>query len=141
MPSTDIIYAITATCFAFLWISLWFVSSFSIGRMILILFAFDTVLTIEAGIVSNILLIAILHMITIPAFFALIYLDLMGQHRSEFTCFVCGVALAQGEAAETVRRIINGRRRTVLVHDQCVRLDTGERKAFPSRLFKKGIPE
>ena len=109
--------------------------------MILLLFAFDMALTIEAGVVSNIMLIALLHMITIPAFFALIYLDLMDQHRLEFTCFVCGVGLAQGEPAETVRRIINGRRRNALVHQHCVRLDNTERKAFRSRLFRKGIPE
>ncbi len=141
MISANIVYIVTSFCFALLWLFLWFESSFSISRMIFLLFAFDIALTIEAGVVANIMLIAMLHMITIPAFFALIYLDLMDQHRSEFTCFVCGVALAKSEPTETVNRILKGRRRSVLVHEHCVKLESTERKAFRSRLFRKGIPE
>ena len=109
--------------------------------MIVLLIFFDIVLTIEAGIVSNIALIALLHMVTIPAFFALIYLDVMAQHKSEFTCFICVVAAANDEPTEMVKRMVNGRRRSVLVHERCVTLQDSERKAFRSRLFKKGIPE
>lgn len=128
-------------CFAVAWLLFWFATDLSIAKMILLLFAFDMALTIEAGFDSNVTLIALLHVITIPAFFALIYADIMNQHRSEFTCFVCGVAVAQGEPTETVKRIIGGRRRSVLVHEHCVKLDSSERKAFRGRLFRKGIPE
>lgn len=109
--------------------------------MIILLFFFDIVLTIEAGVVSNLELIALLHMITIPAFFALIYLDVIAQHKSEFTCFVCGIVAAHDEPTEMVKRIVNGRRRNVLVHERCVKLQGSERKAFRSKIFKKGIPE
>ena len=109
--------------------------------MIILLFFFDVALTVEAGLFSNLELIALLHMITIPTFFALIYLDVMTQHTSEFTCFVCGSVVARDEPTEMVKRIVNGRRRNVLVHERCVKLQGSERKAFRSKLFKKGIPE
>ena len=62
-------------------------------------------LTIEAGINSNVLLIYLLHVITIPVFFGLIYIDLVEENRSKFSCFVCGRPIEQTESTETVKTI------------------------------------
>lgn len=141
MLMTDIIYVLTATCLAIVWLIIWFASSLSIGKMIVLLFVFDMALTIEAGIASNVELIALLHMITMPAFFSLIYLDVVGQHRSKFACFICGTDITHDEPNETVKGVINGRWGNVLVHENCVQLKDSERKAFHHKLFRKGIPE
>lgn len=140
MISLNIIYLLAALSFAILWLALWFASSLSIGRMIILLFILDVILTIGAGIDSNVILMAMLHVITIPAFFGLVYLDLIEQHKTEFICFVCGFPILQVEHSEKVRSIIKGRGKQVLVHTDCVRLDINERKLLRRPLFKRGIP-
>ncbi len=107
--------------------------------MIVLLFFFDLTLTIEAGINSNVLLIALLHVITIPVFFALIYIDLVEENKIKFSCFVCGKAIAESEAIHTLRRS-SGRQRTVLVHNACIDLQTRDRKGFSRGRFRSGIP-
>lgn len=141
MITADAIYVLTGACLAIAWLIIWFGSSLSIGKMIVVLFVFDMALTIEAGIASNVEFIALLHVMIMPAFFALIYLDIVGQHRSKFTCFVCGIDITQDEQSRTVKRMINGRWGKALAHESCLKLQNSERKAFRSILFRKGIPE
>ena len=63
--------------------------SLSLSRMVFFLFALDTVITIEAAFYADIILIALLHVITIPAFIVLIYADVVNQSNIEFKCFIC----------------------------------------------------
>jgi hypothetical protein len=138
-PST--IYSITAVSFILPWLVLWFSGTLSTGKMIVLLFIFDMVLTIEAGINSNVLLIALLHVITIPVFFGLIYFDILEEHKTKFSCFICGKPVGESESSETVKRLVSGRHRSVLVHAACIGLENKDRKAFSRRAFRKGIPE
>ncbi len=141
MTEANIVYLITTVAFAILWIFLWFESSISITKMTLSLFSFDMVMTAEAGLYSNILLIALLHVITLPAFFSLIYLDLIGQHKSTYSCFICGKGIYTSELTRTLSRTVNGRHRSVLAHAGCVYLESENRKAFARSRFRKGIPQ
>jgi hypothetical protein len=84
--------------------------------MVILLFAMDVVLTVEAALCSDIVLIAILHVFTIPALFILIYLDLVREHKSYFHCFVCGRLIESGEEIDTISRTIGGKQGNVLVH-------------------------
>jgi len=109
--------------------------------MVLLLFALDISLTVEAALYSDVILIALLHVVTIPAFFALIYFDLVKQHNSDFRCFVCGKLVQESEDIEIVKRFLNGSRRDVSVHSTCINLDRQQRKGFSKNAFRKGIPE
>ncbi len=138
-PTT--IYSITTVSFIIPWLVLWFSGTLSTGRMIILLFIYDMVLTIEAGINSNVLLIALFHVVTIPVFFGLIYFDIVEENKAKFSCFVCGKAIGETEVTETVKRSVNARHKNVLVHASCIDLQNKDRKSFPSRKFRAGIPE
>ncbi|MGH2639895.1 MAG: hypothetical protein ACRDF4_11560 [Rhabdochlamydiaceae bacterium] len=135
------LYAITTIAFAIPWPTLWYFNSLSTVKMVVLLFCFDIVLTIEAALYSDVILIAVLHVITVPAFFGLIYFDLMQEQKKTFRCFVCGKNIEEDEDVDTVRRSLEGRRKNVLVHSSCVNLGGNDRKAFSEKLFKKGIPK
>jgi hypothetical protein len=109
--------------------------------MVFFLFTLDIGLTIEAALYSDILLIALLHVVTIPAFFGLIYLDLVQQHKTKFRCFVCGKIVQETEELERVNRFVDGQRKEASVHSACIGLDRQQRKTFSKNSFKKGIPE
>ena len=109
--------------------------------MIVLLFIFDMVLTIEAGINSNVLLIALFHLVTIPVFFGLIYFDILEENKAKFSCFVCEKQVGETESTETVKRLVNGKHKSVLVHAAGIGLENKDRKSFSRRKFRKGIPE
>lgn len=109
--------------------------------MILLLFVFDIVLTLEAALESNVIEVYVLHVVTIPGFFGLIYMDIMAEHKTNFSCFICGKSIATSEPTESVKKMFGGRYRAFLVHSACIGLDHNQRKAFSSRIFRKGIPE
>ncbi len=117
---------------------LWYLRKLTTLRVVFVLFAVDIAMTIEAAFYSDLVLIAVLHVFTIPAFFALIYFDLVKQHRSYSRCFVCGNKVANHEA-ETVTRKIEGQPQEFLVHKSCISVQNDERKAFSSNLFKNGV--
>lgn len=98
-------------------------------------------LTIEAGLNSNVLLIYLLHVVTIPVFFGLIYIALLEENKEKFSCFMCGRPIDQTQSIETVRHSMNGRRKNVLVHAECIDLQSKDRKSFSKRKFRAGIPE
>jgi hypothetical protein len=108
---------------------------------VFLLFVLDIALTIEAAFYSDIVLIAVLHVITIPAFFGLIYFDLVQQHRTKFRCFICSKEIEQSEENETLKRFVKGEQKEISVHSACIGLEKDQRKAFSRRSFKKGIPE
>jgi hypothetical protein len=135
------IYSITTISFVAPWLLLWFSGTLSTGKMIILLFCFDMVLTIEAGLNSDVLLIYLLHVITIPVFFGLIYIDIVEENKTKFSCFICGKAISQLDPSETVKRTMNGRLRNVLVHQTCIDLQGQDRKSFSRSKFRKGIPE
>jgi hypothetical protein len=135
------IYSITTLSFVIPWLVLWLIGTLSTGKMIVLLFCFDIVLTIEAGLNSNVLLIYLLHVVTIPVFFGLIYVDIVHENKAKFSCFICGKALDQSAVTEPVKRFVDGRHKTVLVHVACIDLHNKDRKSFSSRKFRKGIPE
>jgi hypothetical protein len=110
-------------------------------RMILLLFILDSLLTIEAAFYSDIVLIAVLHVITVPALIGLIYLDLVQQHKSYFRCFVCDKLIQANEEIESVNRTVEGKPTRVIVHTGCIDLGRKERKGISSRVFRKGIPK
>jgi hypothetical protein len=83
----------------------------------------------------------LLHVVTIPAFFALIYFDLVQQHKTKFRCFICGKAFQDSEHFESVSRFVGGERKEATVHSSCIDLDQLQRKTFSKSSFKKGIPE
>ncbi len=105
------------------------------------LFALDIVVTIEAAFYSNIVLIAILHVITIPAFFAVLYIDLMRQQNSEFKCFLCGRPIEQGEEITVIQRVLGGRKKNASVHKKCIDVDRKDKKSFSRNRFRNGIPK
>ena len=109
--------------------------------MIVLLFILDSVLTIEAALYSDIVLIAILHVITVPALIGLIYLDLVQQHKSYFKCFICGKEIQADEEIETINRTLEGKPTHVIVHSECIRLERADRKGISSWVFRKGIPK
>jgi hypothetical protein len=109
--------------------------------MIIFLFALDSILTIEAALYSDIVLIAILHVITVPALIGLIYFDLVKEHRSYFRCFVCGKEVQADEEIETINRTVEGKPKHVIVHTECISLERTQRKRISRSIFKKGIPK
>ncbi len=123
------------------WPILWKVRQLSTLRMIVLLFMLDTVLTIEAAFYANVLFIAVLHVVTIPALIVLLYLDILQQHRSSFKCFMCGKQIQTAEEIETVVRTLEGKPAHVVVHTSCIHVDRKERKGISSRVFRKGIPK
>ena len=141
MTDAATIYSITATFFIIAWLLLWFFGTLSTGKMILLLFCFDMVLTIEAGLNSDVLLIYLLHVVTIPVFFGLIYFALLEENKEKFSCFICERPVDQTQSIETVMRSVNGRRKNVLVHAECIDLQSKDRKSFSIRKFRGGIPE
>jgi hypothetical protein len=136
-----ILYSITASLFALTLPLLWFLRALTTGKMVFLLFILDIALTIEAALYSDIVLIALLHVVTIPAFFALIYFDLVQQHKTKFRCFICGKAFQDSEHFESVSRFVGGERKEATVHSSCIDLDQLQRKTFSKSSFKKGIPE
>ena len=138
-PAT--LYAVTTLFFTTGLLLLWYSHVLTTGKMVLLLFALDISLTVEAALYSDVILIALLHVVTIPAFFALIYFDLVKQHNSDFRCFVCGKLVQESEDIEIVKRFLNGSRRDVSVHSTCINLDRQQRKGFSKNAFRKGIPE
>jgi hypothetical protein len=123
------------------WPVLWKRKMLTTLRMIILLFILDTVLTIEAALYSDIVLIAVLHVITVPALIGLIYLDLVQQHKSYFKCFVCNKEIQADEEIETMKRTVKGKATHVIVHSDCIHLERKERKGISSWVFKKGIPK
>jgi hypothetical protein len=135
------LYAVTASFFAVTLPLLWFLRALTTGKMVFLLFILDIALTIEAAIYSDIVLIALLHVVTVPSFFALIYFDLVQQHKMRFRCFICGRAVQESEPSESVNRFVAGERKEASVHSSCIGLDLQQRKTFSKNSFKKGIPE
>jgi hypothetical protein len=135
------LYLITSILFAVSLTALWHQKRVTIGVTVVFLFILDITMTIEAAFYSDIVMIAVLHVITIPAFFALIYFDLVQQHKTKFRCFICGKAIDQSEASESLKRISGGASKETLVHAACIDLENKERKSFSRSSFKKGIPE
>lgn len=136
------LYAFTSLLFAVSLPALWYVKKLTTGKMVLLLFILDITLTIEAAFYSDIVLIAVLHVVTIPAFFALIYLDLVQQHKTKFRCFICGKPIQDSDQSDTVRRLAGStEKREITVHSSCIGLENHQRKAFPRNSFKNGIPE
>lgn len=109
--------------------------------MIVLLFILDSVLTIEAALYSDILLIAFLHVVTVPALIGLIYLDLVQQHKTYFKCFICGKEIQADEEIETINRTLEGKATHVIVHTECIRLERTDRKGISSWIFRRGIPK
>ncbi len=120
---------------------MWYLGMITTSKIVLLLFILDISLTIEAAFYSDIVLIAVLHVITIPAFFGLIYLDLVKQHNSDFRCFVCEKIIKDSEKIQIVKRYVDGKKKDVAVHTDCISLDQRQRKAFSKNAFRKGIPE
>ena len=141
MVSELVLYALTSLSFAMSLPIVWYVGKLTIGKMVFLLFILDITLTIEAAFYSDIVLIAILHVITIPAFFALIYLDLVQQHKTIYKCFICGKMIQESEASDVVKRLLNGQQKEINVHAACIGLERHQRKSFSKNSFKKGIPE
>jgi len=135
------LYAVTSSLFAVSLPIVWYLKKLTTGKMVFLLFILDIALTIEAAFYSDIVLIALLHVITIPAFFALIYLDLVQQHKTKYRCFICGRAIQHSEQADTVRRFVGGEKKEISVHATCIGLDGNQRKKFSRNSFKRGIPE
>jgi len=135
------LFAITSSFFVVSVPLLWYLERLTIGRVVILLFILDIAMTIEAAFYSDIVVIALLHVVTIPAFFALIYLDLVQQHKTKFRCFICGRNIAEDEKTESVKRMVSGQKKEISVHASCIDLENQERKAFSSKSFKKGIPE
>jgi uncharacterized protein YlaI len=123
------------------WPILWKKQELTTLRMIVLLFILDSVLTIEAALYSDIVLIAILHVVTVPALIGLIYLDLVQQHKSYFKCFICGKQIRADEEIETINRTLEGKPIHVIVHSECIRLERTDRKGISSWIFRKGIPK
>jgi hypothetical protein len=135
------VYAVTSSIFAISLPILWYFRKLTTGKMVLFLFLLDITMTIEAALYSDVVAIALLHVITIPAFFALIYVDLVKQHKTKFQCFICSKAIQEGEEDDVVKRYVHGEWKEISVHSSCILLEKHQRKAFSKDSFKKGIPE
>jgi len=131
-------YVLTIGLFVIPEVALYVFRAFTIFRLVVILFALDTVLTIEAAYYSDVLSIAFLHIVTIPAFFALIYFDLVRNHRNEFRCFLCGNEIELGDEVVSIKRTLNRRRVNANVHASCV---GASHNAISEREFRRGIPK
>jgi len=135
------LYALTSSLFVLSLVTVWLLKRLTTGKAVTILFVFDIALTIEAAFYADVVMIALLHVITIPAFFALIYFDLIQQHKTKFRCFICGRIILESEKMETLKRFTGGEKKEINVHAACIGLESHERKRFSTGSFKKGIPE
>lgn len=141
MVSELTVYLLSSIGIGSLWPILWYAWGYSTRETISVLFALDIVVTIEAAFYSNIVLIAVLHVITIPAFFTIVYIDLMRQQNSEFKCFLCRRQIEQGEEIVVIRRAVRGRKKNASVHKKCIDVDRKDRKSFSKNRFRNGIPK
>ena len=107
----------------------------------IVLFVLDSVLTVEAAFYANIVFIGILHVITIPAFLSLLYLDLTKQNKDSFTCFVCSTKIGADQESETVSRVVRGIITHASAHSSCLEPGRKQKKAFSKLIFRRGIPE
>ena len=135
------LYSFTGLFFATALFVLWYMGILTTSKIVILLFALDISMTIEAAFYADVVLIAVLHVITIPAFFGLIYLDLVKQHNSDFRCFVCEKMIKDSENIQIVKRYVDGKKKDVAVHTDCISLDQRHRKAFSKNTFRRGIPE
>lgn len=131
-------YFVTTILFVLVVFAIYAMRVFTIMRLVGVLFVLDSALTLEAALYSDVISIAFLHIITIPAFFFLIYLDLIHNHRNSFRCFLCGKEIEVGTETVSIKRTVNRRYANSNVHLEC--LSIGERKAFSERKFRRGIP-
>ncbi len=136
----EIIYGITIVAFLVPYPLLWLIRALTTVRMMLLLFALDTVLTLEAAYYSSIVFIAVLHIVTIPALFGLVAFDLIQQHRTQFRCLLCGRTIRVDEEFELVKRMIKGRTASFAVHKYCVGPKDWEKKPISKRILRGGIP-
>lgn len=136
-----LVYCVSSAALLSLWPLAWKMEKLTILRMVIALFVWDSVLTIEAAYYGNILLIAILHVITIPALLSLLYFDLIKQGKSSYTCFVCSKPILAVEQMETLSRIVEGAETKFAAHTFCLDLGRKERKVISRRNFRRGIPE
>jgi hypothetical protein len=141
LPSEIILYALTTVLFTIPWLVLWFRNRLTILRMIVLLFSYDIVLTIEAAFVGDIFVIAILHVVTIPSLFVLIYSDIIKQNETQFKCFICERKIEPEEEHEMITRRVRGSFHSSLVHKACIEVAWKDRKAISKRSFRNGIPE
>jgi hypothetical protein len=135
-----LLYSISVVIVLIPWLFFWRLSLLTTLRMIIFLFATDTILTIEAAFYSDIVLIAFLHVVTIPAFFVLIYLDLVKEHRTHFECFICGGRIENQEEEEIIQRKVQGTETNFVVHKSCIHLEHKDKKRIRASVFRKGIP-
>ncbi len=141
MPDLMTIYLLTLVVFGFPWPILWYTRGLTILRAVLLLFAADTTLTVEAAFFSDIVSIAVLHVVTVPTFFILIYIDLLKQNKTQFACFLCEKQIEIEDNFEVTRRIVEGREVKIAVHRSCVSPSEKERKPISERMFRRGIPK
>jgi hypothetical protein len=141
LPDPLTLYLLTVSAFSAGLFIIWILRILSTSKIVVLLFALDISLTVEAAVYSDVVFIAVLHVITIPAFFGLIYFDLVKQHNSDFRCFICGKMVRDSEDIQIIKRYINGVKRDLMVHRECISLDQKQRKAFSKNTFRKGIPE
>lgn len=139
MTNEIILYVLTSLVFLAPWPILFYRQKLTSGKMIFLLFCLDMALTIEAALYGEVVMIALLHLFTIPAFFSILYFSLRKQSSEDFRCFVCGKIIDPSEEMASAKR--GGLKRNVSVHASCIDLDNRERKAFSERKFRKGIPQ
>jgi hypothetical protein len=135
------LYAITTCLFAPVVPTLWYFRAFTTAKLVIFLFSLDIALTIEAAFYSDIVFIALLHVVVIPALFGLLYVDLVRQHNTDFRCFVCGQSIQDKDNLRVIKRVVDGEEQNVIVHSACIDLNDRQRKAFSENVFKKGIPK
>ena len=120
---------------------LWLFRALSIMRTVVLLFILDSILTLEAAFYSDVVSIAILHIVTVPAFIGLIYLDLLSHHKREFSCFLCARQISGEEEIQSVTRNVDGKQVAINVHATCLVSSEKERRAISERTFRRGIPK
>jgi hypothetical protein len=134
-----LVYFLSILPFFFSLPILWRARKLTILRIVILLFVFDSLLTLEAAFYGNVVFIAILHVVTIPAFLSLLYFDLLNLSKKSFTCFICSKRILPGEDVESLSRIVEGVENKFLAHSSCL---SKERRASISKLkFKNGIME
>lgn len=132
------LYLITSVLFLVPWPILFYRQRLTSGKMIFLLFCLDMALTIEGALYGEVVMIALLHVFTIPAFFSILYFSLRKESNEDFRCFVCGKVIDPNEEMASAKR---GVRKSVSVHASCIDLNNSERKAYSERKFRKGIPQ
>jgi len=134
-----LLYLLTTIVFLLVIPILFFTHRFSITRSLILLFILDSVLTVEVADNGDIISLAALHFVTVPAFLLLVFLDVVQHHRNQFTCFLCGKDIGFEGEIVSVNRILLGKATSVNVHPFCI--DPGERNALSERKFRRGIPK